>query len=145
MAAKDLYHEHVRKALIKDGWTITDDPLSLSWLGTTLHVDLGAERLIAAEKGAERIAVEVKSFIGSSKIEDLRDALGQFMIYRSSLKRTLPQRQLFLALRDSAYRRIFESADGRALLVEEELRLLVFNAKRKEIIRWISWTDIATS
>lgn len=57
MAAKDLYHEHVRTALIKDGWTITDDPLSMKWLGTALQIDLGAERLIAAEKGTEKIAV----------------------------------------------------------------------------------------
>jgi len=39
VAAKDFYHEHVRKALIKDGWTITDDPLSMKWLGTTLQID----------------------------------------------------------------------------------------------------------
>ncbi|MGE0883113.1 MAG: element excision factor XisI family protein [Blastocatellales bacterium] len=41
MAAKDIFHQHVRRALEKDGWTITDDPLSLRWLGTTLQVDLG--------------------------------------------------------------------------------------------------------
>lgn len=27
--AKDLYHNAVRNALIKDGWTITHDPLRL--------------------------------------------------------------------------------------------------------------------
>jgi hypothetical protein len=26
MPAKDIYHEEVKNALIKDGWTITDDP-----------------------------------------------------------------------------------------------------------------------
>ncbi|HAX76056.1 MAG TPA: fatty-acid synthase [Cyanobacteria bacterium UBA11372] len=29
MPAKDLYHDTVRTALIKDGWTITDDPFKL--------------------------------------------------------------------------------------------------------------------
>ena len=86
MAAKDLYHDHVRKALETDGWTIMHDPLSVKWLGRSLQIDLGAERIIAAEKGNERIAVEVKSFIGDSPIEDLRDALGQFVIYRSALR-----------------------------------------------------------
>ncbi|MGH9854686.1 MAG: element excision factor XisH family protein, partial [Blastocatellia bacterium] len=95
MAAKDFYHEHVRKALIKDGWTITDDPLSMKWLGTTLQIDFGAERLITAEKGEEKIAAEVKSFIGVSLIEDLRDALGQFLIYRASLKIHEPKRALY--------------------------------------------------
>ncbi len=29
MPARDIYHNHVRNALIKDGWVITDDPLRL--------------------------------------------------------------------------------------------------------------------
>ncbi len=145
MAAKDFYHEHVRTALTKDGWTITDDPLKIEWLGANLQIDLGAERLITAERGKEKIAVEVKSFIGPSKIEDLKDALGQFMIYRASLKKAGSERVLFLAIRDDVYRRIFERPDGESLLVEEEIRLLVFNANRKEIVKWINWTDIATS
>jgi hypothetical protein len=33
MPAKDIYHETVKAALIKDGWTITDDPLNLK-IGT---------------------------------------------------------------------------------------------------------------
>jgi XisH protein len=87
MAAKDVFHQQVRQALEKDGWTITADPLSLRWLGTTLQIDLGAERLIAAERGEERIAVEIKTFIGASAIADLENALGQFVLYRSALKR----------------------------------------------------------
>ena len=145
MAAKDIYHEHVKTALTKDGWKITDDPLTIDWMETTLQIDFGAERLIAAEKGTEKIAVEVKSFVGSSKIEDLRDALGQFVIYRLSLKRKKSERTLFIAVRDDVYRRIFETSDGRFLLVEEQIRLIVFNVRRKEIVKWISWTDIATS
>jgi len=29
MPAKDIYHERVKKALEKDGWTITNDPFKL--------------------------------------------------------------------------------------------------------------------
>lgn len=100
MAAKDIYHQHVRRALEKDGWTITDDPLPLQWLGRTLQVDLGAERVIAAQRDEEKIAVEVKSFVSPSPIEDLRDALGQFVIYREALLTKNPERQLYLALRE---------------------------------------------
>jgi hypothetical protein len=145
MAARDFYHEHVKTALIKDGWKITDDPLTVSWMDVTLQIDLGAERLIAAEKGTEKIAVEVKSFVGSSKIEDLRDAVGQFVIYRLSLKRKKSEHKLFIAVRDDVYSRIFDTSDGRFLLVEEEVMMIVFNARRKEIVKWISWTDIETS
>ena len=145
MAAKDFYHEHVKTALQKDGWTITDEPLKGEWLGTKVYVDLGAERLIAAEKGLEKIAIEVKSFIGPSRIEDLRDALGQFVIYRLCLKRDFPERVLFLAVRDDVYPAIFEKTDGRILLQDQELRIIVFNPVRKEIVKWISWTDTETS
>jgi XisH protein len=63
MPAKDRYHDTVKNALIKDGWTITHDPLRIRLArGKNLFVDLGAERLLAAERGTEKIAVEVKSF-----------------------------------------------------------------------------------
>lgn len=57
MPAKDIYHEIVKQALIKNDWTITDDPLKLTIGGRSLYVDLGAEKLIAAQKGNQKIAV----------------------------------------------------------------------------------------
>ena len=59
-------------------------------------VDLGAERLLAAEKGEEKIAVEIKSFRGASDIHDLEVAVGQYVLYRSLLTRFEPDRRLFL-------------------------------------------------
>ncbi|MGK7918680.1 MAG: element excision factor XisH family protein [Trichodesmium sp.] len=57
MPARDYYHNTVKSALQKDGWTITHDPYRLKLArGKNLFVDLGAERLIAAEKGLEKIA-----------------------------------------------------------------------------------------
>ncbi|WP_199317366.1 element excision factor XisH family protein [Planktothricoides raciborskii] len=79
MPAKDIYHDAVRNALIKEGWTITDDPLILSIGKRDLFVDLGAEKLITAEKDHQKIAVEIKSFIGKSRIDDLEKALGQYI------------------------------------------------------------------
>lgn len=66
MPAKDTFHDAVKNALIKDGWTITDDPLYLSFGGVDLYVDLGAEKLIAAQKDEQKIAVEIKSFMQTS-------------------------------------------------------------------------------
>ena len=138
MAAKDFYHDHVRNALVKDGWTITHDPFKVEWLETRLQIDIGAERLIAAERGIEKIAVEVKSFIGPSKIEDLEDALGQYVLYRFSLKKAAQERLLFLAIHEDAYASIFDKPDGKALLMEEHLRLIVFSIDREEVVKWIS-------
>ena len=36
MSAKDVFHEVVKKALQKDGWQITHDPLSISVGGVNL-------------------------------------------------------------------------------------------------------------
>ena len=60
--ARDALHNDVKLALIKEGWTITNDPLSLEGWRPGWEVDLGAERVIAAERGIEKIAVEVKGF-----------------------------------------------------------------------------------
>jgi len=138
MAAKDVFHQQVRQALEKDGWTITADPLSLRWLGTTLQIDLGAERLIAAERGEERIAVEIKSFIGASAIADLENALGQFVLYRSALKTLDPTRKLFLAIRDEVYAAIFEQPEGEFLREDVNINILVFNADQEEVVQWIN-------
>lgn len=54
--------------MVREGWTITHDPLRLTSGRRNLYVDLGAERLLAAEKGTLRIAVEVKMFSGPSDI-----------------------------------------------------------------------------
>jgi hypothetical protein len=101
--AKDLFHPHVRTALEKDGWTITDDPLLLPWGSAPVYVDLGAEKMIAAEKNERQIAVEVKSFLRGSRTEDLEDAIGQIVLYRYLLRRTQPERELFLAIRKDVY------------------------------------------
>jgi XisH protein len=72
MSAKNIYHATVVHALEADGWKITNDPLTLSFGGRDLFVDLGAERVtIAAERGGQRIAVEIQSFLGRSPVRNL--------------------------------------------------------------------------
>ena len=135
--AGDTYHDQVRQALVNDGWTITHDPLSLPWGGTTLQVDLGAERLIAAEKAARRIAVEVKSFISASRIADLKDALGPFVLYRHVIHLTEPDRTLYLAVRQDVFQTLFDQPYGELLCAAERINLLVFDEESEVIIKWI--------
>ena len=85
MPARDSYHDSIKHALIKAGWTITHDPLRLSWGGKDMYVDLGAERLLAAERTGQQIAVEIKSFTNASEMNDLEQALGQYLVYRAVL------------------------------------------------------------
>ncbi len=137
MPAKDIYHDTVKRALIKDGWTITHDPLRLQWGSKDMYVDLGAERLVAAEKAGRRIAVEVKSFIGPSEIEDLKDALGQFVLYRTVMAKTEPDRELYIAVRDAIYAELFEEPIGNLLVETEQIGLAVFDPEKEVIVKWI--------
>lgn len=138
MPAKDIYHNQVKNALITDGWKITHDPLILSIGKKDLFVDLGAEKLIAAEKENQKIAVEIKSFIGNSQVNDLEKALGQYVLYEQVLLEKQEQRILYLALKKSAYEDIFEEPIGKILLKRKILNLLVFDEKKEVIIQWIS-------
>ena len=139
MPALDFYHDHVKNALVKDGWIITHDPLTLRWGRKDLFVDLGAEKLVAAEKQGRKIAVEVKSFLGHSEVEDLKNALGQFILYRDIMSELESEkdRELFLAVHRTAYADIFEEPFGQVLIEKGRLQLLVFDEQTEEIDRWI--------
>ncbi|MEA5469948.1 MULTISPECIES: XisH family protein [unclassified Spirulina] len=137
MAAKDIYHDTVITALEKDGWTITDDPLTLKIGRRTAMIDLGAEKLIAAQREQQKIAVEIKSFLSPSPLKDLENALGQFIVYARVLDRQDPDRLLYLAIKNSVFKNIFSEEIGQLLLETTELRLIIFDAKMEEIIQWI--------
>ena len=136
MPAKDTYHDAVRNALVKDGWTITDDPFRLIWGDRDFYADLGAERVVAAEKAGKRIAVEVKSFLGASQMHDLEMALGQFMLYRSILEEQEPGRVLFLAIPDEPAE-VLDEPIGQLLIAKHLLQAIVFDPEKEEILRWI--------
>ena len=138
MSAKDIFHDCVKTALIKDGWTITHDPLSLRIGKKDLFVDLGAERLLAAEKERRKIAIEVKSFVSQSEMHDLEVALGQYVLYQNVLSLVEPDRTLYLAVRESVFIDLFEEAVGQLLLERQVVRLLTFDPNQEEIGRWIS-------
>jgi hypothetical protein len=136
MPARDTYHDAVRRALIKDGWTITDDPFRLVWGERDFYVDLGAERVVAAEKAGNRIAVEVKGFLGASPMHDLELALGQFVLYRSILEEQEPDRVLFLAV-PAEPAELLDEPVGQLLIAKHLLRAVVFDPHNEEILRWI--------
>jgi len=138
MPALDIYHDQVKNALIKDGWTITDDPLTIRFGRKVLYVDLAAQRLLAAERAGSRIAVEIKSFVGRSDVLDLEQALGQFVLYAEVLAETDPDRILYLAVEEAAYEAVFEEPIGELLLLKKRLRVIVFDSDTEEIRRWIS-------
>ena len=138
MPAKDIFHNAVRSALEKDGWVITHDPLYIQVGGTEMYVDLGAERLIAAEKGSQKIAVEIKSFITHSDLAEFHLALGQFLNYRLALKKRLPDWILYLAIPVDVYDTFFPRPFIQDAVSEYQLKLVVFAPEQEEIILWKS-------
>jgi hypothetical protein len=137
MPARDIYHPAVRNALVRDGWTITHDPFTLPFGLHNLYVDLGAERLVAAERAAERIAVEIKSFVGTSEVADLEQALGQYLIYRSLLQRKEPERAMILAVPMETFASIFSTNLGRAVREDYAPALLIFDPELEVIRQWL--------
>jgi len=138
MPAKDIYHQTVKIALVKDGWTITHDPFRIRLArGKNLFVDLGAERLIAADRDTEKIAVEIKSFTRASDMKDLEDALGQFVLYARLLIRYAPERTLYLAVTEEIRKTVFEEEAGQILIEDGIIRLITFDPTQEAIVRWI--------
>lgn len=137
MPAKDRYHQSVKNALMKDGWTITDDPLHLRWGKKDMYVDLGAEQLFSAEKDGQRIAIEIKTFGSASEMLDLEQAIGQYCLYLSVINRIDPNRKLYLAIRDQTFSDIFEEPIGQIVLEDYKLSMIIFNIEKEIILKWI--------
>ena len=137
--AKDLFHEVVKVALQKEGWTITHDPYTLKALKRRFSIDLGAERVFAAQRGKETIAVEVKSFLNASPIYDFHLALGQYMNYLRVLRQNEPERTLFVAIPLDAYNSFFIEADVWQAVEDFAMSIIVFDDQKQEIIHWFTF------
>ncbi|MEM9220222.1 MAG: element excision factor XisH family protein [Cyanobacteria bacterium P01_F01_bin.150] len=138
MAAKDRFHLAVKKALEKEQWIVTDDPLKLEVGGTKFEIDLGAERLLSATRGDEKIAIEVKSFLSDSPLTDYHAALGQFLNYRLALEKFEPDRTLFLAIPMMAHLRFFQREFAQDSLSFYKVAQIVYDPYQEVITQWIS-------
>lgn len=135
--AKDLYHQQLRTALEKEGWTITHDPFKLQRGNVRLQVDLGAERLLAAQKGKEKIAIEVKTFRRLSLINAFHSALGQYLNYRRVLTLSDKERKLYLAIPVSVYRWFMSELFYKEAIDYEQIKIIAFNPHDENIEAWI--------
>ncbi|MCW1966661.1 MAG: element excision factor XisH family protein [Anaerolineae bacterium] len=136
--ARDIFHDLVKNALIRAGWTITHDPLVIRWGRRDLFVDLGASQLLAATQGDQKIAVEIKSFLNKSAVTDFYAALGQFGVYREIMAEQEKDRVLYLAIPFDVYTDLFEDDLGRLIISRQRLKLILFNPETEEIVKWIN-------
>ena len=94
--------------------------------------------MLIAEKENQKIAIEIKSFVGTSEVEDLKNALGQYVLYEKIIKRQLLDRTLYLAIREATYNNLFRQEIGQILLEEKTLKLIIFNPEKDVITQWIN-------
>lgn len=137
MPARDLIHEVVKKALEKEGWNITDDPLILFIKEHNVAIDLAAEKLLTAEKGAQKIAIEVKSFTQPSLFYAFHEALGQYINYETALAEAEENRQMYLAVSNAVYENLIDNYIIEKSIERCKLRMIVVDLKRQSIEKWI--------
>jgi hypothetical protein len=138
MPARDTFHELVRTALHNEGWTITHDPYHIDLGFVDFYIDLGAERLLAAIKDGNKIAVEIKTFLAASTISEFHTAIGQFINYRIALEDDDPERLLYLAVPLDVYKRFFKYSFIQTVIQRNQIPLLVYDTEKKEIAQWIN-------
>lgn len=95
-----------------------------------IKIDMGAQKLIAAEKDEQKIAIEVKSFIGMSAISEFYTAVGQFLNYRVALEQKDSERVLYLAIAKDIYQEFFMDYFIQSVLERYEIKLLVFYVQK---------------
>jgi hypothetical protein len=134
---RDRFHDVVRAALEKEGWQITADPYEIAVDDVEFEIDLAAEQLLAATRENQKIAVEIKSFISPSNVSDFHMALGQFLNYRDALEIVEPDRQLYLAVRESVYKSFFKRRFIVAAIQRYQLRLIVYDVQQEVIAQWL--------
>mgnify|MGYP002777056104 CR=1 FL=1 len=134
--AKDIFHDAVKNALMKEQWLITADPLKIKIDGVKLEIDLAAEKVIAAEKEGDKIAVEIKSFLNTSVITDFHAALGQFLNYRLALQMTEPDRVLYLAVPLETFISFFQERFVQEAVKLYLILLLVYDPEKEVVTEW---------
>ncbi|MEO6040081.1 MAG: element excision factor XisH family protein [Saprospiraceae bacterium] len=138
--AKDIFHDQFRRALEKDGWSITHDPFSFRVLGLEGEVDLGAEKILAAEKTQDgqkvRIVVEIKSFIGPSFMRDFHVAVGQYTNYKVFIGVVDAERQIYLAVTKTVFDKKFTIPGVQLVLQVAGIKVVTFDEVLETIVLW---------
>lgn len=138
MPARDIYHQAVKHALSKQGWTITDDPLFIRIGTVEMYIDLGAEKIVLAEKEGDKIAVEIKSFLSTSPVHEFQAALGQFLIYQLALEQKQPRHTLYLAVPLATYEEGLSLPFLQSVIQRYRVKLIIFHPQQEVIIQWLT-------
>jgi hypothetical protein len=138
MARRDKFHFAVRRGLEKEGWLITDDPLDFRVGGVDFEIDLGAEKIIGAEKDGQKIAIEIKTFSEESPVSAFHRATGQYDNYLFGLEIYQPDRILYLAIPINIFNSFFQRPFIKMVVQRKGIKLIVYQASTETIVQWIN-------
>lgn len=134
MPAKDRHHDAVIRVLQKANWTLISEQVAIIIEGRRLWID------IQASKESENlvILIEVKGFEATpSPVEYLANATGKYTLYQTALDYLKIDLPLYMAVPVAAYRGILSEEIGKQTLKRNDVRLLIFDPEREEIVTWI--------
>ena len=138
MPRKDRIHEAVKNALVKDGWTITDDPYRIEYEEADVYADLRIEKGSAGPAQRRVLVIEIKEFAVVSPMNRLEEALGQYQVYRSYLRQTAPDEQLYLAVDKASHDALFSRKSFQRIVADYHLALVVVDILQEEVVEWIN-------
>ena len=95
------------------------------------------DRSLAAERGSQKIAVEIKTFLRPSFVRELENALGQYILYRNLLSVTDPERELYLAVSDRIYNNFFQKKASQFIVNQNQILIVVVEIQSEVITQWI--------
>lgn len=137
MSRRDLIHDTVKKALQNDGWKITHDPLIIPSGGTTFRIDLGAEKIILAQKGIDKIAVEIKSMLKVALVYDFYETFGQYIFYRDAFDDEGIDREMYIAVSQQVWKRVQNVPFLLKRIEQYKLKIIVVDIKNRNVLEWI--------
>ena len=137
MPRRDNIHAAIKNALVKDGWTITNDPYRIEYEDADVYADLRVEKSLPGEIARHALVIEIKEFSGPLPINRLEGALGQYQVYRSYLRQIAPDEQLYLAVDKASYDPLFARQSFQRIIADYQLALLIVDVPNEEIAQWI--------
>lgn len=139
MSRRDDFHYPVRRALEKEGWAITHDPVILTFRDLRLKADLSAERYLAAEKQGRNVVIEVKDFDTTAMSSELQKMIGQLQIYEWAIEEQASDHVLFLAISEKVYDKYVQDKTTafHAIVERKRINLIVFDEVKEVITQWI--------
>jgi hypothetical protein len=102
-----------------------------------LRVDLGAEKVIAAERGVDKIAVEIKTFAKDSFIYEFYEVSGQYQFYEEFLTEQDNDRILYLAISEVIYKARFLPDESVMRMCQKiGIKFIIVNISSQIIKEW---------